>query len=398
MKLKCKLLENFITKLYLYLGDGFISLVSLTFSSVHVHTYILHQRLSLSLTHAYTPTITHTHGSQNFKLLTHTLFLFFIFLSFAQSFFSIFLCTLFCVYALYVIICRYPNLIDSGHEYDDGYETGVGDLMSHKYKLPTLPPPSSSPYSSLSSSSMSTISTSTMTPTNLVNPQQQQSPSYLSGGAANGNAGNTMNHYQQQQQQQPQQYHQNQQQYQPMQHQNHMNSFNSYHPMFGNRPMQHQPMSNVIKNEQSMTSSVDNDPYRFVDEDLSNGMNTTGLHGAMHQNYQHMTSPTIMSGNYTTSSNLHQQQQQNPTNGNASMMQFNEHHHMSPHHNHLGHPQQIQSQHGMMNGNANAQNIGHAGMNPNMMMMNDTPKKRGRKKKLRDENGYLSQTVLVGTK
>jgi hypothetical protein len=140
-------------------------------------------------------------------------------------------------------------------------------------------------------------------------------------------------------------------------------------------------------------TSVDNDPYRFVDDDLSNGMNSSsGIHSAMHQNYQHMTSPTVMSGNYPTPNMIQQQQQQqNPATGNPAMMQFNEHLHMSPHHHHLGHshPQQIQSQHNMMNGNANAQNIGHAGMNPNMMMMNDTPKKRGRKKKLRDENGYV---------
>lgn len=264
---------------------------------------------------------------------------------------------------------RYPNIID-GHEYDDGYETGVGDLMSHKYKLPSLPPPSSSPYSSLSSSSSSQ--------------QQQQSPSYNMGGG--GNSGNNMSHYQQQQQ-----YLQNQAQYpsQAMQsHQNHINSFNYHHP-FGR--MQ-QPMSNVIKSES------DNDPYRFVDDDLSNGMNYQH-----HPNAQHMSSPA----NYSPASSsphmapLMQQSQA----GNASMMQYNEHHMSSPHHmhgivNHVNnmagtHPQQLQSQAQqqpplMMNGGG--QNVMPGGMNSTntssaMMMMNDTPKKRGRKKKMRDENG-----------
>lgn len=259
-------------------------------------------------------------------------------------------------------MCRYPNLID-GHEYDDGYETGVGDLMSHKYKLPSLPPPSSSPYSSLSSSSSSQ--------------QQQQSPSYNMGGG--GNSGNNMSHYQQQQ------YLQNQAQYPSamQQHQNHMNSFNYHHP-FGRMQQQQQPqqMSNVVKNES------DNDPYRFVDDDLSNGMNYQH-----HQNAQHMSSPA----SFSPASSSHMQQPQ----GNAPMMQYNEHHMSSPHHmhglvnhvNHMGtHPQQVpsQAQQHMMNG---GQNVGMpGGMNSSntsaaMMMMNDTPKKRGRKKKTRDENG-----------
>lgn len=257
--------------------------------------------------------------------------------------------------------------------------------MSHKYKLPSLPPPSSSPYSSLSSSSMSTISTATTTPTNLVNPQQQQSPSYMGG---NGNAGNNMNQYQQQQQQQ-QQYHQNHQQYQTMQHPippSHQNSFN-YHHMFGR--IQQQPQQ--VKNEPPMTPT-DNDPYRFVDDDLSNGI--SGMHNSMHQHHQHM-SPAGMSGNYSASSSPMppQMQQQTPT-GNPSMMQFNDHlpphhqHHMhgGHHMNHMNHQQQMQSQHmNIMNGNLNSPTVGHAGMPP--MLMNDTPKKRGRKKKLRDENG-----------
>jgi hypothetical protein len=74
------------------------------------------------------------------------------------------------------------------------------------------------------------------------------------------------------------------------------------------------------------------------------------------------------------------------------MMQFNDHHQHHMHHqqhmNHMNHQQQMQSQHmnpHIMNGNMNSPNIGHAGMNP--MLMNDAPKKRGRKKKLRDENG-----------
>lgn len=268
-------------------------------------------------------------------------------------------------------IYRYPNLID-GHEYDDGYETGVGDLMSHKYKLPSLPPPSSSPYSSLSSSSSSQ--------------QQQQSPSYNMGG---GNSGTNMSHYQQQQ------YLQNQAQYpQAMQHQNHMNSFNYHNPFGRNHPQQaqqaqQQQMSNVIKNES------ENDPYRFVDDDLSNGMN---YHPNAQQ--QHMSSPA----NYSpASSSPHMpSHMQQPQGGNASMMQqqYNEHHMSSPHHmhgivNHMGsHPQQIQSQaqQHMING---GQSVGAmpGGMNSTntsssaMMMMNDTPKKRGRKKKMRDENG-----------
>lgn len=283
---------------------------------------------------------------------------------------------------------RFPNLIDGHDQYDDGYETGVGDLLSHKYKLPSLPPPSSSPYSSLSSSSMSTISTATTTPTNLVNPQQRQSPSYM---GSSGNAGNNVNQYQQQQQQQ---YHQNHQQYQPMQHQHpshqNSNSFNYHHHMFGNRMQQQLPqqLSGAIKNE----PSTDNDPYRFVDEELSNGM-TSGMHGSMHP-HQHM-SPAGMSGNYSTSSSpMPPQLQQQTASGNSSIMQFNDHlpPHHQPHHmhhmNHMNHQQQLQSQQmnpHIMNGNLNSPNVGHGGMNS--ILLNDTPKKRGRKKKLKDENG-----------
>lgn len=288
----------------------------------------------------------------------------------------------------------FPNLIDGHDQYDDGYETGVGDLLSHKYKLPSLPPPSSSPYSSLSSSSMSTISNVTTTPTNLGNPQQQQqqSPSYMGG---NGNAGNNLNQYQQQQQH----YHQNHQQYQSMQHptaSTHQNSFN-YHHMFGRiqqqQPQQMQP--GAIKSEPPMTPT-DNDPYRFVDDDLSNS-HSSGMHGSIHPHHQLNMSPAGMSGNYSASSSPMppQMQQQTPT-GNTSIMQFNDH--MAPHHqhhmhghqhmNHMNHQQQMQSQHmnaHLMNGNVVSPNVSHGGMNP--VVMNDTPKKRGRKKKLRDENG-----------
>ncbi|CRL05386.1 CLUMA_CG018165, isoform A [Clunio marinus] len=170
----------------------------------------------------------------------------------------------------------FPNLIDGHDQYDDGYETGVGDLLSHKYKLPSLPPPSSSPYS-----------------------------------------------------------------------------------------------------------------------------HSSGMLNSMHPHHQHM-SPVGMSGNYSASSSPMPPQMQQTTTGNASMMQFNDHmsshhqHHMHGHHmsqmNNLNHQQQMQSQqqqqhmnpHGSMNGNLHSPNVGHS-INP--MMMNETPKKRGRKKKLRDENG-----------
>jgi hypothetical protein len=253
---------------------------------------------------------------------------------------------------------------------------------------------------------MSTISTATTTPTNLVNPQQQQSPSYMGG---NGNAGNNMNQYQQQQQQQQQQqhqqqqqFHQNHQQYQSMHPipPSHQNTFN-YHHMFGRiqqqqqqQQQQPQQLAGGIKNEPPMTPT--DDPYRFVDDDLSNG-HSSGMHSSIHSHHQHM-SPAGMSGNYSASSSPMppQMQQQTPT-GNPSMMQFNDHlpphhqHHMHGHHmSHMNHQQQMQSQHmspHLMNGNINSPNVGHAGMNP--MLMNDTPKKRGRKKKLRDENGYV---------
>lgn len=187
-----------------------------------------------------------------------------------------------------------------------------------------------------------------------------------------------MNQYQQQQQQQ--QYLQSHQQnYQTMQH---PNSFN-YHHMFGRIQQPQQ-----VKNEPPMTP-VDNDPYRFVDDDLSNGM-----HNPIHQHHQHM-SPAGMSGNYSASSSPMppQMQQQQPPGGNPSMMQFNDHlppHHMHHQMNPMNHQQQMQSQHmnaHNMNGSLNSPTVGHAAMNP--MLINDTPKKRGRKKKLRDENGWV---------
>lgn len=220
----------------------------------------------------------------------------------------------------------------------------------------------------------------------------------------NGSTGNNMNQYQHQQQQQHQQYHQNHQQYQPMQHpipSSHQNNFNYHHHMFG-RIQQQQPqqLSGAIKNEPPMTPT-DNDPYRFVDDDLSNGINSHsgGMQGSMIPHHQHM-SPAGMSGNYSASSSPMPPQMQQPIpTGNASMMQFNDHvpphhqHHMHGHHmnqNNMNNQQQMQSQNinpHIMNGNINSPNVGHGGNNP--MMLNDTPKKRGRKKKLRDENGYL---------
>lgn len=167
--------------------------------------------------------------------------------------------------------------------------------------------------------------------------------------------------------------------------------------MFGRAQQQQQQPQQLVKNEPPMTPT-DNDPYRFVDDDLSNG-HPSGMHNSIHPHHQHM-SPASMSGNYSASSSPmppQMQQQQTPT-GNSSMMQFNDHmpphhqHHMHGHHmNHMNHQQQMQSQHmnaHIMNGNINSPNaVGHGGMNP--MLMNDTPKKRGRKKKLRDENGYV---------
>jgi hypothetical protein len=208
-----------------------------------------------------------------------------------------------------------------------------------------------------------------------------------------GNSGNNMSHYQQQQ------YLQNQAQYPSamQQHQNHMNSFNYHHPFGRMQQQQQQPqqqMPNVIKTES------DNDPYRFVDDDLSNGLNYQHHPNAP----QHMSSPA----NYSPASSSphmppHMQQSQG---GNATMMQYNEHHMSSPHHmhglvNHINpmgaHAQQLQSQaqqqQHMMNGGGQSGVGMPSGMNPSntsstaMMMMNDTPKKRGRKKKMRDENG-----------
>lgn len=172
-----------------------------------------------------------------------------------------------------------------------------------------------------------------------------------------------------------------------MQQQQNQNSFN-YHHMFGNRMQQQPPqqLSGAIKNEPPMTPT--DDPYRFVDDDLSNGMN--GIqHGSMHAHHQHL-SPAGMSGNYSTSSSPMPPQMQQTTANPAMMQQFDQQHHMHHQHhmNHMG-QQQMQTQHmnpHIMNGNMNnAPSIGHGGMNP--MLMSEAPKKRGRKKKLRDENG-----------
>ena len=189
----------------------------------------------------------------------------------------------------------------------------------------------------------------------------------------NGNSGNGMTHYQQQQQQQ--QYLQNQAQYSSNM-QQHMNSFN-YHHSFGRmqQQQQQQSMTNAVKNE------AENDPYRFVDEDLSNGMN-------YHSNNQHMSSPANYSP-ASSSPHLPAHMQQQSQTGNASMMQYNEHMHGIV--SHLNSHPQIQSQQQMMNGGGqnvgmpgglNASDVASAGM-----MMNESPKKRGRKKKIRDENG-----------
>lgn len=282
--------------------------------------------------------------------------------------------------------------MDSHEQYDDGYETGVGDLLSNnKYKLPSLPPPSSSPYSSLSSSSISTISTANSTPTNLLNTQQQQqqqqSPSYLGG------SGSTMNHHQYQQQQQ-QQFQQNHQQYPAIQLQGppptHQNTFN-YHHMFGRMQQQQQQMPGVKINQHVATPE---DPYRFVDDEISNGINSHS--NAMMHSLHHQMSPAGMSSNYSASSSPMPQgqiqQQMIPTAVNT-MMQFNEHvplhhhHHQQHGHHHQLNHQQTQPQHmsSLVNGNLQtSENVSNA--NP-MMINNDAPKKRGRKKKQRDENG-----------
>ena len=275
--------------------------------------------------------------------------------------------------------------MDSHEQYDDGYETGVGDLLSNnKYKLPSLPPPSSSPYSSLSSSSISTISTANSTPTNLLNTLQQQSPSYLGG------SGSSMPTHHQYQQQQQQQFQQNHQQYPPMQLQGptHQNTFN-YHHMFGR--MQQQQMPSVVKNGQHV--STPEDPYRFVDDEISNGIN--GLSSAMMHSIHHQMSPAGMSSNYSASSSPMPpgqiQQQMAPTTGNT-MMHFNEHvplhqhHHQQHGHHHQINQQQTQPQHINTIMNGNIQTSGNLN-NANPLMINDAPKKRGRKKKLRDENG-----------
>lgn len=171
-------------------------------------------------------------------------------------------------------IFSFPNLIDAHDQYDDGYETGVSDLLSNnKYKLPSLPPPSSSPYSSLSSSSMSTISAATPT-SNLMNPSQQQSPSYMAPGNS---MPPHMNQYQnqtnqpQQQQQHQFQQQQNHQQYPSLQHPSHQSTFNYHHHMFNrmqSQPPQQQQHTIVPKSEMPPTD----DPYRFVEDELANNL------------------------------------------------------------------------------------------------------------------------------
>lgn len=278
--------------------------------------------------------------------------------------------------------------MDSHEQYDDGYETGVGDLLSNnKYKLPSLPPPSSSPYSSLSSSSISTISTANSTPTNLLNTQQQQqqSPSYMGG---SGSSMPTHHQYQHQQQ-----FQQNHQQYPTMQHQGvptHQNTFN-YHHMFG-RMQQQQQMPGVVKNGQNVATPED--PYRFVDDEISNGINSHS--SAMMHSLHHQMSPAGMSSNYSASSSPMPQgqiqQQMIPTAVNT-MMQFNEHvplhhhHHQQHGHHHQLNHQQTQPQHMSTHMNGNMQTSGNLSNANPMMINNDAPKKRGRKKKQRDENG-----------
>lgn len=307
-------------------------------------------------------------------------------------------------------MCSFPNLIDAHDQYDDGYETGVSDLLSgNKYKLPSLPPPSSSPYSSLSSSSMSTISTATAPPTtNLINPsQQQQSPSYM-GGSSSGSLPPHMNQYQATNQaQQQHQFQQNSHQYPPLQHPSHQNSFN-YHHMF-NR-MQGQQQQPLVKSEMSGSSE---DPYRFVEDELGNNIGgipppnhpnsmSQGNNGPMHPHHSHHMSPA-MTPNYSSAASSpmsmgpgpgshmnHNQMsmsgspQSNPMN---PMMQYNDQH-ISHHHPHLMHHQQQNSQAHMNAHMVNGMPHQHQGHAPNNNVLgNETPKKRGRKKKARDENG-----------
>lgn len=125
---------------------------------------------------------------------------------------------------------RYP-MNECNDQNDDGYETGVSDMMSMKYKhhpsFTTLPP--SSPFSSISS-------ISSTTPTSFASSQQQQSPIY--------NIGSTPSyHYHHQQQQQQPQY----QQTNPM-----MNPADNGQQQYGH----HLP--------NSMYGNSQNDPYNFA--------------------------------------------------------------------------------------------------------------------------------------
>lgn len=287
----------------------------------------------------------------------------------------------------------FPNLIDAHDQFDDGYETGVGDLLSgNKYKLPSLPPPSSSPYSSMSSSSMSTISTATPTPSaNLINPQQQQSPSYMSASMPP-----HLNQYHQspQTQQQQQQMQQNTQY--PMH--NQQNQF-SYHHLFNRMQPQ------AVGGPKGEPMVPNDDPYRFVsDEELSNSMNgmphSNSMQNSMHHSHHpHMTSG-MAPGNYSGSpspmpngpSHLNHMSM-SPQSGNAMnpmMQQYSEHHQMQHHSHHQMHPQQAPPQHQLtpqhMPNGLVGNGIAH---NNNPVVMQESPKKRGRKKKQRDENGLV---------
>jgi hypothetical protein len=123
---------------------------------------------------------------------------------------------------------------------DDGYETGVSDMMSMKYKhhpsFATLPP--SSPFSSISS-------ISSTTPTNFANSQQQQSPIY--------NLGNNASYH----------YHHQQYQQSQMLNLNENNSQSSYN--------HHLPNDNMIY---GAASAAHNDPYNFANHEFQQQMNS----------------------------------------------------------------------------------------------------------------------------
>lgn len=140
------------------------------------------------------------------------------------------------VYLIWVMILlnfhyRYPNN-ECNDQNDDGYETGVSDMMSLKYKhhpsFTTLPP--SSPFSSISS-------ISSTTPTSFATSQQQQSPIY--------NIGNNPSYHYHHQQQQQQQYQQNN----PMLSSNESSSQSS-------------PYNHHLPN--GMYGNQHNDPYNFA--------------------------------------------------------------------------------------------------------------------------------------